>query len=270
MNYKIEMEFVIEEIKKYFEDSTSKKAILGISGGKDSTVCAMLLGFAIGFENVIGVMMPNGEQTDIDDSIFVCDCLGLDSRYVNIEDTYNSIIASISDGLTVPALYNIPPRIRMIVLRAIGQTYGARLVGTGNLSEYCIGWCTLDGDMAHDNLMPLINYTSTEVREIGLCLVEKFFENDKHKYEFTRGATVKTVMTDLVWKTPSDGLTGRSDEENFGFTYKDLDAYIKEYTCGNEEIDDIIADRIKKSEFKRVRRWVPEFSQEELDELMEE
>lgn len=270
MNYKIEMEFVIEEIKKYFEDSTSKKAILGISGGKDSTVCAMLLGFAIGFENVIGVMMPNGEQTDIDDSIFVCDCLGLDYRYVNIEDTYNSVIASISDGLTVPALYNIPPRVRMTVLRAIGQTYGARLVSTGNLSEYCIGWCTLDGDMAHDNLTPLINYTSTEVREIGLCLVEKFFENDKHKYEFARGETTKTVMTDLVWKTPSDGLTGRSDEENFGFTYKDLDAYIKEYTCGNEEIDDIIADRIKKSEFKRVRRWVPEFSQEELDELMEE
>lgn len=216
---------IIESLKDYFKKNNIPGAVIGISGGKDSTIVAKLLVDAIGKENVLGILMPNGEQKDIDDSLEVCKCLDIDYTIIDISHSYRSILGSIESNLDskVPnihwmcskngrslkvsdkALTNIPPRIRMTMLYAIAQSLGYLVVGTGNKSERFIGWCTKWGDMACD-INPIAHLTCTEVVKLGDYL----------------GLPYK-----LVHKAPADGLTEKSDEENFGFTYQELDNLIE-------------------------------------------
>ena len=216
---------IINRLKEFQECNHVKGYVLGISGGKDSTVVAKLLVDSIGKENVLGVLMPNGEQKDIDDSIKVCELLDIDYTIVNISDAYKSMvdeIQSIYDAnlpnihggctkngksllISNKALTNIPPRIRMTVLYAIAQSLGYLVAGTGNKSERFVGWFTKWGDGACD-INPIAHLTCTEVIELGDYL---------------------ELPYELVHKTPADGLTGKSDEDNLGFTYKELDSLIK-------------------------------------------
>lgn len=187
-----------------------KTAVIGISGGKDSTIVAKLLVDALGKDNVIGVMMPNGIQSDILDSQKVCDLLDIKNYNINISDLYEIIVNKVTNvipELTDATCNNISPRLRMTILYAIAQSYpGGRVVGTGNKSEHYIGWCTKWGDMASD-FNPIAHLTCSQVVELGDYL----------------GLPYK-----LIHKTPSDGLTGKSDEDNFGFTYKELDLFLSE------------------------------------------
>ena len=232
---------LIDGIQNYCNNTNCKGFVLGCSGGKDSTVVAKLLIDAIGSDKVLGILMPNGEQADINDSIRVCELLGINYHTVNIFGIYNSVLSAIHepqssrtrmihypDGMIIPetepedrkattnngfefqvspkARTNIPPRLRMCVLYAIAQSIGYRVCGTGNLSEHYIGWFTKWGDGACD-FNPIAHLTCTEVMELG------------HYME---------LPDDLVYKEPADGLTGKSDEDNFGFTYKELDMFIRE------------------------------------------
>ena len=232
---------IIKGIRNYCTNTGCRGFTIGISGGKDSTVVAKLLVDAIGADKVLGVLMPNGKQSDIFDSIRVCHLLGINYHTVNIRNIYNSIISAIHepqtsqtkmivdiDGSWYPetepedrvattntgfqfqvspkARTNISPRLRMTVLYAIAQSIGYRVCGTGNKSEHYIGWYTKWGDGACD-FNPIANLTCTEVIELGHYL---------------------GLPAELVDKTPADGLTGKSDEENFGFTYRELDEYL---TC---------------------------------------
>lgn len=185
-----------------------KTAIIGISGGKDSTIVAKLLVDALGKENVIGVIMPNDVQPDFLDAQMVCDLFEIKQHVIDISKIYNAFIndlTNIQSTLNNQVLNNIPPRIRMTILYAIAQSYpGGRVVGTGNMSENYIGWCTKWGDMACD-FNPIAHLTCSQVVELGDYL---------------------NLPYELVHKIPSDGLTGKSDEENFGFTYKDLDSFL--------------------------------------------
>ena len=217
---------IISFLKDYQNRTNVRGYVLGVSGGKDSTVVAKLLVDSIGKENVLGVLMPNGEQKDISDSIKVCDFLGIDRLTVNIESTFSALFTSIertvledSIDVGVPnctlkgthitvsekSLTNVSPRIRMTTLYAIAQTLGYRVAGTGNKSEAFIGWCTKWGDMACD-VNPIAHLTCTDVVNLG---------------DFMK------LPYDLVHKTPADGLTGKSDEDNFGFTYQELDTLIE-------------------------------------------
>lgn len=216
---------IISFLKEYQEHTHVKGYVLGISGGKDSTVVAKLLVDAIGKENVLGVLMPNGEQKDISDSIKVCDFLGIDRLTVNIESAFSALFTSIErtvleDSIDVgipnctlkgthitvseKSLTNVVPRIRMTTLYAIAQSLGYRVAGTGNKSEAFVGWFTKWGDGACD-IDPIAHLTCTEVIELGDYL---------------------GLPYDLVYKTPADGLTGKSDEENLGFTYAEIDRLI--------------------------------------------
>ena len=215
---------IISFLKEYQERTRVNGYVLGISGGKDSTVVAKLLVDAIGKENVLGVLMPNGEQKDIEDSKRVCELLDIDYTIVNISDAYKSMIDGIQSvyDANLPnihgrytkngrsllifdkALTNIPPRIRTAVLYAIAQSLGYRVAGTGNKSEVFIGWFTKWGDGACD-INPIAHLTCTEVIALGDYL---------------------ELPYDLVHKTPADGLTGKSDEENLGFTYEEIDRLI--------------------------------------------
>lgn len=216
---------IISFIRRYITESQMKGAVIGISGGKDSTIVAKLLCDAIGKENVLGVLMPNGEQSDINDSIEVCRYLDIDFIDVNINDQFLNTIYSIESlggyrypkgrtfaetekgiqfNISKSAKINIAPRLRMIVLYAIAQSLGYRVIGTGNASEQFIGWFTKWGDNACD-MNPIAHLTCAEVIQLGLYM---------------------RLPEHLVKKTPADGLTGKSDEENFGFSYDQLDYYI--------------------------------------------
>lgn len=225
---------IINWLNEYKETTNCKGVVLGISGGKDSTVVAMLSTLVFGVDNVFGVIMPNGIQKDIDDSLAVCKTLDIPYVVVNIKDSYDAILNQIHGvRISDKAKTNIAPRLRMITLYAIAQSLGYRVIGTGNASERYIGWFTKYGDGGCD-LNPIAHLTCTEVIELGKQLCEEF-----------------NLPIDLIVKKPADGLTGKSDEENFGFTYKQLDDYIRLVDgSGNPEVDEKIEKLHKYSEHK--------------------
>lgn len=222
---KEEYDKIIKFLREHQKKNQVFGYVLGISGGKDSTVVAKLLCDAIGKSNVMGIIMPNGLQSDLCDSHTVCDILNINRIEINIDDIYNGLINMSSatifsksydtgysrlipvEGIQVTnkAKTNIPPRIRMMLLYSIAQSMGYLVAGTGNASERFIGWFTKWGDGACD-INPIAHLTCTEVIELGDYL---------------------NLPKELIHKAPSDGLTGKSDEENFGFTYAELDTLIK-------------------------------------------
>ena len=181
--------------------------VLGLSGGKDSTVVAMLAKKVFG-ENVIAVSMPNGDQKDINDVRSIANSLKLNIITVNIKNIFNQLIDDICVSISGKAKTNIAPRIRMTILYGIAQTNGYLVIGTGNKSEAMIGWTTKFGDSACD-FNPIGHLTCREVIEVGKELAEEF------------GLTI-----DYIIKKPADGLTGKTDEDNLGFTYEELDNYL--------------------------------------------
>ena len=232
---------IIAEIQKLSKEQGWTKAVIGISGGKDSTVCAALLVRALGKENVYGVLMPDGEQADIKDSYDVVRALGINYRVCNIGTVHEKMGLAILGGhhssnefgvdLTDESNINVAPRIRMTVLRYISQSLHARLCGTGNLSESYVGYCTKDGDTSCD-FNPIGFLTSIEVVKMGL--------------------TMNEIPRHLVEKTPSDGLSGMSDEEKLGVKYIDIHNYIRNNgDIGNSEVEEEIKRLHMYSEHKR-------------------
>ncbi|MBO5422093.1 MAG: NAD(+) synthase [Clostridia bacterium] len=198
----------VQWIRDFFEkNGKGCNAVVGISGGKDSSIAAALCVEALGKDRVIGVLMPQGEQHDIDMAYLLVNHLGIKHYVVNIKDAVDSIMNSIPDELelTAQSKQNLPPRIRMSTLYAVSQSCNGRVCNTCNLSEDWVGYSTRYGDSVGD-FSPMSNLTVTEVKEIGRLL---------------------GLPSALVDKTPIDGLCGKTDEENLGFTYAELDVYIR-------------------------------------------
>lgn len=216
---------VIQWIKDYFKDNPDGKVICGISGGKDSTIVAALCKEALGADRVIGVLMPNGMQTDIEDSYRVCEYLGIKHFTIDIYPAYSGLTKRIFPYISTtdipPAVAtNLPSRIRMCTLYTVACIYpNSRVVNTSNLSERYIGYSTKFGDGVGD-FSPLGSLTVREVLAIGDDL---------------------GLPHDLVHKTPSDGMSGQSDEERIGFTYDELDDYLIK-----GEATDEVEEKIKK------------------------
>ncbi len=233
---------LVEAIRALAKNQGFTKVVLGISGGKDSTVCVALCARALGPENVYGVMLPDGVQRDIQDSQRVCEVLGIRRRVINIGGIHDALKAvtdqreaTAGEGeFDIPysreSDINVGPRLRMTTLRYIAQSLGARLVGTGNLSEATVGYCTKDGDTSCDfSLLGAV--TSVEVVQIGLTMPE--------------------LPRELVEKTPTDGLSGSSDEERLGIKYADIHRYIRLGTCGDDAIDERIRAKERANMHKR-------------------
>lgn len=205
----------VQWIRDFFEQNGKGcNAVIGISGGKDSSIAAALCVEALGKDRVIGVLMPQGEQHDIDMAYLLCDHLGIKRYEINIKDAVDGVLNAMPKELSVSDMtrINLPPRIRMSTLYAVSQSCNGRVVNTCNLSEDWVGYSTRYGDAAGD-FSPMSKLTVTEVKEIGRLL---------------------GLPSALVDKVPIDGLCGKSDEENLGFTYAELDVYIR---TGN--IDDM-------------------------------
>mgnify|MGYP003307531910 CR=1 FL=1 len=203
----------IKWIQDYFKDNPDGKAIIGISGGKDSTIAAALCVEALGANRVIGVLMPQGYQSDITDSRDVCKHLGIYHMEINIGAICNGLCNLIDmeydfDKCCInnPMIKtNLPARIRMTTLYAVAALYpNSRVVNTCNRSEDFVGYSTKYGDAAGD-FSPLGNLTVREVLAIGDDL---------------------DLPTHLVHKAPSDGMCGKTDEDNLGFTYEELDGFL--------------------------------------------
>lgn len=202
-----------KRMSEWFENESgnAKGIVLGISGGKDSTVVSKLWADVIGADKVFGVLMPNGEQRDIKDSIEVCKTVGIKYMTVNISSAFSGLLNAVkyncSDtvfSVSAHTQTNVAPRIRMTTLYLVAQELGYRVSGTGNASEAYVGYCTKWGDAACD-FNPIASFTTDEVIAIGDYL---------------------GLPTHLTHKTPSDGLCGKSDEDNLGFSYETLNRYI--------------------------------------------
>ena len=221
----------VEWIRKFFEENGKGcNAVVGISGGKDSSVVAALCVEALGKDRVIGVLMPQGEQHDIDMAQLLVDHLGIKHYVVNIKSTVDAILSAFPEDLPITDMtrINLPPRIRMSALYAVSQSLNGRVANTCNLSEDWVGYSTRYGDAAGD-FSPMSNLTVTEVKEIGRVL---------------------GLPDVLVDKVPIDGLCGKTDEENLGFTYAELDVYIRTGYIEDKAKKELIDRKHKANLFK--------------------
>ena len=197
----------VQWIRDFFEkNGPGCNAVIGISGGKDSSIVAALCVEALGRDRVIGVLMPNGEQADIDMAKLLVDHLGIRHFVVNIQDAFNGVVKNIPFELSKQSRENLAPRLRMSTLYAVSQSNNGRVANTCNLSEDWVGYSTRYGDSVGD-FSPCSNLTVQEMKAIGRLL---------------------GLPAVLVDKTPIDGLCGKTDEDNLGFTYAELDRYIRE------------------------------------------
>ncbi len=221
----------VKWIRDFFEENGKGcNAVVGISGGKDSSIVAALCVEALGKNRVIGVLMPNGEQSDISYSYFLCGNLGIKFVTVPIEDAVNGVLDAMKENIDISnqTLINLPARIRMSTLYAVSQSMNGRVANTCNLSEDWIGYSTRYGDAAGD-FSPLSNLTVTEIKQIGRVL---------------------GLPDDLIDKVPSDGLCGKTDEDNLGFTYDALDRYIRTGEIEDGEVKKRIDTMHEKNLFK--------------------
>lgn len=231
---------IVQWIRDYFqENGPDCSAVVGISGGKDSSVVAALCVEALGKDRVVGVLMPNGYQSDIGDSYRIVEALDINCKVVNINDAYMAMMDSLEGVMNVSeqTKINLPPRLRMAVLYAVAQSLagGGRVANTCNLSEDFVGYSTKYGDSVGD-FSPLANLMVHEVKQIGHEL---------------------SIPADLVDKTPADGLCGKTDEDNLGFSYAQVDDFIEKGTCGIMSVDYKIQQMHQKNLHKL--RWMPTF-----------
>ncbi|WP_405340248.1 NAD(+) synthase [Ruminococcus sp.] len=210
----------VQWIRDFFDkNGKGCNAVVGISGGKDSSIVAALCVEALGRDRVIGVLMPNGEQSDIDKAKLLVDTLGIQHFIINIKDAFDGVMNQLPFEPTEQTRQNLPPRLRMATLYAVSQSHNGRVVNTCNLSEDWVGYSTRYGDSVGD-FSPCSHLTVDEVKQIGRLL---------------------GLPAELVDKVPSDGLCGQTDEDKLGFTYAELDRYIRtgeiENPVSKERID---------------------------------
>ena len=203
----------VQWIRDFFEQNGKGcNAVVGISGGKDSSIVAALCVEALGKDRVIGVLMPNGEQADIDMAKLLVEHLGIRHYIINIKEAFDGIVNAMPFELSEQSRVNLAPRIRMSTLYAVSQSHNGRVANTCNLSEDWVGYSTRYGDSVGD-FSPCSMLTVDEMKQIGRLI---------------------GLPAALVDKVPSDGLCGKTDEDNLGFTYAELDRYIR-----TGEIDDL-------------------------------
>lgn len=222
---------IVAWIKEWFDNNGKGcNAVVGISGGKDSSVVAALCAEALGKNRVIGIKMPCGKQPDIEDSDRLIRHLGIKSYMINIWNSVTTLENEFPSEIEISrqTTINLPPRIRMATLYAVSQSVNGRVVGTDNASEAYIGYSTRWGDNVAD-LMPIFGLTSEEVVAIGDAL---------------------GLPYELTHKTPSDGLCGKTDEDSFGFSYAALNKYIRTGVCEDEVIKEKIDKLHKTNMFK--------------------
>jgi NAD+ synthase len=231
-----DVEKTVEALKRWIIEWFDKNgpgcnAIVGISGGKDSSIVAALCAAALGCDRVIGVLIPNGKQSDIDMSYKLVSHLGIRHYVINIKAACDGVMRELEAALpqiTSATVINLPARIRMSVLYAVAQSCNGRVANTCNLSENWVGYSTHYGDSVGD-FSPLAQFTVDEVKQIGHAL---------------------GLPPEFTEKVPGDGLSGKTDEYNLGFTYAALDKYIRTGVCDDPDVKRRIDEKHRQNRFK--------------------
>lgn len=234
----------VEWIRKFFEENgPGCNAVVGISGGKDSSIVAALCVEALGKERVLGVLMPCGVQHDIDMALLLVHTLDIPYYIVNVGETVEAVKRSIPFELSTQSVTNIPPRVRMATLYAVSQSHNGRVANTCNLSEDWVGYSTRYGDSVGD-FSPCSHLTVDEMKQIGRLL---------------------GLPDVLVDKVPIDGLCGKTDEDNLGFTYAELDRYIRTGEIENQAHKELIDRKHRQNLFKLqlMPAFIPDFEENE-------
>ena len=248
MEYKFDVKKVTKELIDwircwFIENGDGCNAVIGISSGKDSTICAALCVEALGADRVIGVMMPCGVQKDISDSIRVCELLGIKNYTINIEGAVNATLKQMEDAgieISNQTIVNLPPRIRMSTLYAVSQSHNGRVSNNCNLSDDICGFSTRFGDSVGD-FSPLSNLTTVEIVQIGDYL---------------------GIPYDLVHKVPMDGLNVNendeyiTDEDILGVRYSDIHLYAREPEVLKETNPEVF-EAIRQKEIKNAFKLKP-------------
>lgn len=215
----------------FFKNGKDCNAVIGISGGKDSSIVAALLAEALGKDRIIGVIMPNGSNKDIDMALLLIRHLDIQYYIIDIKEAYDSLIKKMQNSLgdiSDNSKINLAPRLRMSTLYGVAQSRNGRVANTCNYSEDYVGYSTRYGDSAGD-FSPISSFTTKEVREIGHYL---------------------KLPNELVEKAPDDGISGMSDEEKLGFSYATLDKYIRTGIIDDMSVKKKIDDLHEKNLFK--------------------
>ncbi len=227
-NVERNVEEIVKWLQNYLETSKAKGFVLGISGGKDSAVVASLLVKAVGPKKVFGVLMPNGTQKDIDDSIKVCEGLNIEYTTVNIESAYNAMLEILPSTNVAETKVNIQPRLRMTTLYAVASEKGYLVAGTGNKSEKYVGYFTKWGDGAYD-INPIGDFNTVEVVKIGEYL---------------------NSFSGAIHKAPSDGISGTTDEDKLGFTYGQVNEFMENGHIEDKNIESKIITKHNQNKHK--------------------
>ena len=225
-NAKLEVEKICEFVRDYYKKNNLTGAVLGISGGKDSAVVAALLCKALGPENVYGLSLPcHSKKTDYEDAKLIADHFGFTLRKFDLTSTFDSFVENIDHHEDYDnANQNLKPRLRMSAVyyfASMLSTNGKRYIvaGTSNKSELFVGYFTKGGDSTHD-IDLIADFTVSEVIKIGEEL---------------------GVPKKVLYKAPSDGLSGKTDEDKLGVTYQNIEDYIYE-----RELDPKVKEKVKR------------------------
>lgn len=221
-----ETEKVIQFIRNYYKENKAGGAILGISGGKDSGVVAGLFTRALGRENVIGVTLPcHSKKEDKSHAKLVSDYYGFPLYNFDLTDTFNTFktelgeIGTFTEEETKNSDINLKPRLRIATVYYLAALFSAvkgtpyLVAGTSNKCELYVGYFTKGGDSVHD-ISVLADFTVEEVLAIG-----DYIE----------------VPKEVLYKAPSDGLSGQTDEDKLGITYKEIASYMENKKSVKEE-----------------------------------
>ena len=231
-NAKEEKDKIVKFIRAYYDRYDLGGVVIGISGGKDSGVVAGLFAEAIGPDRIIGVTLPcHSKETDKNDAQLVADYYGFKMINYDLTKVFDAfkeqvdLLGDYTEEELKNSDINLKPRLRMAAVYYTAALYTALtgktyiVAGTGNKCEEYVGYFTKGGDSVSD-IKVLADLTVDEVIKIGEVL---------------------NVPKEVLYKAPSDGLSGMTDEEKIGVKYKDIAKYMN-----GEPVEEDVAQKIKK------------------------
>jgi NAD+ synthase (glutamine-hydrolysing) len=240
-------------VRDYFRKCNFHSAVIGLSGGVDSAVTAVIAVDALGAENVTGVSMPSpySSQGSIEDARSVAHNLGIKFLEIPITNAFKTFKAQFKEifrGLPENETEeNMQPRLRAMTLMALSNKFGHLLLTTGNKSELAVGYCTLYGDMA-GGLAVISDVPKTMVYEVARWINSDYSVRRGHLGELIPGSTID--------KPPSAELKPNQTDQDTLPPYDVLDEILRLYVEENLSARDIVTHGFDEKTVRWVQRRV--------------
>ncbi|HPF20589.1 MAG TPA: NAD(+) synthase [Syntrophomonas sp.] len=212
MNTEAVSDYLVNWLREKVQAAGCRGLILGISGGIDSAVAAALAKQAFP-DDCLGLLMPcESSAEDLQDGLLLVESLDMHYHIINLEEAYRALLKELAHAIDLPedsgrlVRANVKPRLRMTSLYYMAQAHQYLVMGTSNKSEITVGYATKYGD------------NGVDLQVLG----------DLRKEQVYALARYLNIPEQLITKAPSAGLWGgQTDEGEMGFTYRELDEYIR-------------------------------------------